>query len=86
MITFHSYPSPPTNGIVLACHQRWAPDWDIVLINFFVVSILLFFFALLIQKDRGTGPGDVLASYSTINMNVVLNPILPTTIGKKKDK
>jgi len=37
----------------------------------------LVFFALLIQKDRGFGPYDVLASYSypSGDMSVVLNPV-----------
>jgi len=34
----------------------------------------LFFFALLIQKDRGKGPDDVLASYPKSYSGVVLNP------------
>jgi hypothetical protein len=37
----------------------------------------LYFFAPLIQKDRGSGPDDVLASYPGIAQDVVLNPFLP---------
>jgi hypothetical protein len=33
------------------------------------------FFAVLIQKDRGIGPFDVLASYPRKREGVVLNPI-----------
>ena len=43
-------------------------------VEYFAVSILFVFFALLIQKDRGTGPDDVLASYPP-REGVVLNPI-----------
>jgi hypothetical protein len=32
---------------------------------------ILFFFAALIQKDRGTGPEDVLASYSEIEFGML---------------
>ena len=41
----------------------------------FYISVLLVLFVVLIQKDRGFGPRDVLASYPIFDRGVVLNPI-----------
>jgi hypothetical protein len=41
--------------------QDFGSEWERE--TYFALSILFVFFALLIQKDRGNGPFDVLASY-----------------------